>query len=144
MPSSFNKPINYQAIREKVIQYKADFQLLKKEIEFFKEKKDIEVLKEEISSLKRKNIEIVGAFTAAITFLFGCVNIFSENKDSNIKVLVTNLIGLGLLLILFCCIIFILSIPQNEKLGSFCRNPRNILFTVLIIGSLIILYNIIT
>lgn len=144
MPSSFNKPINYQAIRKKVIQYKADFQLLKKEIEFFKEKKDIEVLKEEISSLKRKNIEIVGAFTAAITFLFGCVNIFSENKDSNIKVLVTNLIGLGLLLILFCCIIFILSIPQNEKLGSFCRNPRNILFTVLIIGSLIILYNIIT
>lgn len=39
MPSSFNKPINYQAIREKLIQYKADFQLLKKKLNFSRKKR---------------------------------------------------------------------------------------------------------
>ncbi len=51
--------------------------------------------------------------------------------------------GLGLLLILFCCIIFILSIPQDEKWSSFHKKPRNLLFISLIIGSLVLLYNII-
>ena len=138
MPSSFNKPIDYQVINERLMQYKTELQLLKREFEFFNEKKDIEKLKTEISSLKRKNIEIVGVFTAAITFLFGCVNIFSENKNTNLKLLVTNLMGLGLLLILFCCIIFILSIPHDEKIGSFIRKPRSILFAILIIGCLLI------
>lgn len=143
MPSSFNKPIDYQVIREKMMEYKTELKLLKKEIEFYNEKKKIETIREEISSMKRQNIEIVGAFTAAITFLFGCVNIFSENKNSDIKILIENLIGLGLLLILFCCIIFILSIPQDEKWSTFYKKPRNLLFISLIIGSLVLLYNIV-
>lgn len=142
MPSSFNKPIDYSKFYERLRQYKAELQLLKRDVDFFNEKRDIENLKLDISSLKRNNIEIIGAFTAAITFLFGCVNIFSENKNENIKVLITNISGLGLLILLFCCVIFILSIPKDEKFCSFFKKPRNVLFTIMIIGYLILLYHI--
>ena len=142
IPSSFNKPINYQDIFDGFSQYKIDLQTLKREILFLEERREIDKLKNDMSALKKTNIEIITGFTAAITFLFGCVNVFSENKVTDIKLLVTNISTLGLFLLLFCSVIYLLTTPRDESFKHFFSNPKSVISVILSIGYLYLIFNI--
>jgi hypothetical protein len=141
IPSSFNKPINYEDISNSLSQYKIELQALKREILFLDEKREIDKLKNEITNLKKTNIEIITGFTAAITFLFGCVNVFSENKNADIKLLVTNISVLGLFLLLFCSVIYLLTIPRNISFKEFLSNPKSVVSIILSIGCIYLIFN---
>lgn len=142
IPSSFNKPINYTDIHNGFSQYKMELQALKREILFLDERREIDKLKNDMSTLKKTNIEIITGFTAAITFLFGCVNVFSENKNADIKLLVTNISALGLFLLLFCSVIYLLTTPRDESFKRFFSNPKSVISTLLAAGYLYLLLKI--
>ncbi len=141
MPSSFSRPINYNKLEDELQQYKSEFGLIKGELSLQREKAKIEFLKHEIDSSKKSNIEILGLFTAVITFLFGCVNIFSGSNNAKFSISehILHITCLGLILLLFVSAIYVLTIRREEKFRDYFSHPRFILFGLSIIGYIIIL-----
>lgn len=141
MPSSFSRPINYNKLEDELKQYKSEFGLMKGELNLQKEKARIELLKNEIDASKKSNIEILGLFTAVITFLFGCVNIFSGTNNTIISLSeqILHIMCLGIILLLFVSAIYILTIRRENELKNYLKHPRFILFGLSIIGYIIIL-----
>lgn len=141
MPSSFSRPINYNKLEDELKQYKSEFGLMKGELNLQKEKARIELLKNEIDASKKSNIEILGLFTAVITFLFGCVNIFSGTNNTTISLSeqILHIMCLGIILLLFVSAIYILTIRRENELKNYLKHPRFILFGLSIIGYIIIL-----
>ena len=65
------------------------------------DKKEDDNIKNSITETNKKAYDILALFSAAITFLFGTVNIFIANHDKDVLLLICNTMGLGVLLILF-------------------------------------------
>lgn len=117
VPSSFSRPINYNQLLEHFNQYKIKAEMLKSEISIQKERLEVEKLKEKIKESERGNIKNLGAFTAIITFLFGCVNIFSNGSDGKITVYehILHIVCLGLILLFFISCIYFLTLEKERK-----------------------------
>lgn len=121
--SSFSRPLKYDKLNDSLQELKSETRMLKNEIALYKERKEIEALKGEIDGSKKNNIEILGAFTAVITFLFGSANIFSNDKISTSSQIL-NIVSLGLVLLLFVSAIYFLTIRKEEKKEDYFNQPR--------------------
>lgn len=143
MASSYSRPIKYDKLYDDIEEFKSEARLLKNEISLFKERAAIAQLKKEIDASKKSNIEILGAFTAVITFLFGCVNIFSDNENVNRTTLtdnIANIIGLGLILLLFVSAIYFLTVRRESSWTEYFKHPRFIVFGLSIIVYMVVLF----
>ncbi len=126
VPSTFCKPIDYGKLSDEVESFKSSFNsltaqfVIQKRIEA--EKKELINIKDEIKASERKYIEILGIFTAIITFLFGSINIFSSSE--NLKSLIESSFALGIILMLFASSVYFLTIPRLEKFGDYLKHPR--------------------
>lgn len=147
IPSTFSKAIIYQEqfeylneTKQKLREYQSLF-LVKKE------QKSISLLNQEnqkrtnelegtIKKYEKRTYELLALFTAVITFLFGSVNIFTQNSDLSLPLLITNTMGLGFILLLFASLIllttskFILEIP----LKNFIKTSRFRLLVIFVFG----------
>ena len=125
-PSSYSRPIKYERLRDSLQEYKEEIRFLKNEIIMHDERQEVEHLKETIDSSKKSNIEILGAFTAVITFLFGCVNIFSvdNNATMSFKEQVGHIVCLGLILLLFVNAIYFLTLRKEAAFKEYLKHPR--------------------
>lgn len=141
MPSSFSRPINYNKLEDDLKQYKSELGLIKGELNLQKERARIELLKNEIDASKKSNIEILGIFTTVITFLFGCVNIFSGTNNTTLSLSeqVLRIMCLGLILLLFVSAIYLLTMRREKQFMDYLRHPRFIFFGLSIIGYILIL-----
>lgn len=135
-PSSFSKPLNYDDLYGELQRYKAEVEILKSELNLQKERFEIEQLKKDIDASKKSNIEILGIFSAVITFLFGCVNIFSGENNSGLPITqqIIHIACLGIILLLFVSSIYILTMKKENCLLDYLRHPRFWLFALMIIG----------
>lgn len=164
IPSTSARPINYKklesikdAFNSKLSNLSDRFQLIQDQkqliqiqdsiearlIDDKKEFKDeIQSTNDKISFFEKRTYEIVAIFSGAITFLFGTVNIFSQNTSLNFHELMTNTIGLGFIILLFSSLIllstskFVLNIPFK----TLKRTTRFKVLIAFIIAYIIIIF----
>lgn len=158
--SSFARKINYDKLKLNLSKYRQDLITFKSRLEVRKEifgiseiqrtlkteiEEDVHSRLEEVTELQkelrddaktneRKTYELVGAFAAIVTFLFGVVSIFSTNTDKEkpFMYLVENTFALGVLLLLFLSVLFLSSpyFVERCKFKEMIKTPR---FWILII-----------
>ena len=85
-------------------------------------------------------------FSGIITFLFGSINIFVQNKVSNLSLLIVNTTGLGIILILFVGLLLLLSpiVIQRLNFNEYVRSLRfwiTLIFCIAYLGVIIIFAN---
>ncbi len=129
IPSVYAKYIDYNELNKLLAFFKQKEEQLKFYFGLSKERKEIEQLKEGIKNTDKKAIDLIALFTAAITFLFGVVNIFVVNNDANISQLIVNTSGLGIILALFMCLYILISplLIQRIKWKSYFKTGRFLL-----------------
>lgn len=133
--SSFSKPLEYKKHYSILSKHKREFDGLTAKAFFMKEKESIEKLKVQMDRTEKRYIEIIGAFTAIITFLFTCVNLFSDKTGMDTKEMLKNTSVFGLILLIFVNAIFFVTTPQRELL----KRPRSYIMLVCTIAYIWIL-----
>ena len=73
---------------------------------YIKDKKDTNAIKEELNSIEKRYLEVGGILTGIITFLFGTINIFTQNTSNPHHLLLATL-NLGILLVIFATLLII-------------------------------------
>lgn len=126
VPSAFADNIDYKQQRDKLISFKKERDNLFFLFDLSKERRDIENLKETIKTTDKKAFDLIAIFTAAITFLFGTVNIFVVNDKADLAQLICNTIGLGIILILFTSLYLLVSpvFIQRVDIKDYVRSRR--------------------
>lgn len=109
VPSAFAQYIDYRKLKNELSSFKKESDNLSFLFGLSKERRDIENLKETIQTTDKKAFDLIAVFTAAITFLFGTVNIFVANEKADLSLLICNTTGLGILLILFTALYLLIS-----------------------------------
>ncbi len=103
-PSSFCRPIDYIKLDEIIERFKTDSMTLDSEILLYKEELEILELKNGIEKNKKSYIEILGIFTGLVTFLIGCITIFTNVEDPKVslfeKIEHVSLLGIIVLLLI--------------------------------------------
>lgn len=110
-PSSFSRPLRYDKLREQLSEFERDYdifcaqkELITERINISQIKSDVENAKKMIVETKKDSVKILGAFTTVVTFLFGSIDVFAKTKDFKETLLAS--LGLGMVLYLFCTIIY--------------------------------------
>lgn len=109
VPSAFAKNIDYKELKDELSFFKKERDNLSFLFDLSKERRDIENLRETIKTTDKKAFDLIAIFTAAITFLFGTVNIFVVNEKTDLAQLICNTTGLGIILILFTSLYLLVS-----------------------------------
>ena len=138
MPSSFTRPIEYKPLLDEITEYKSQILFFRNKIELLQEKRNIENIKLEITKSERRYIEILGVFTAVITFLFGTIDFFSTAKVA--RELIHSSLALGVILLLFSSSIYFLTIPKLNRFSDYLLHPRFWFFGIASLVYLIILF----
>lgn len=140
VPSAFAKHVDYKALKEELISFKKERENLSFLVDLSKERKEIEKIKENIKTSDKKAYDLIAIFTAAITFLFGIVNVFINNATLNLYQLITNTIGLGVLLLLFASLYLFVSplLVQRISWKHYCKTGR-FMVGIILIASYVIL-----
>lgn len=103
-PSSFCRPIKYNELDEQIERLKQDSLTLDSELQLYKEEQEILELKQSIDKNKKSYIEILGVFTGLVTFLIGCITIFTKVEDAGVplkeKIEHVSLLGIIVLLLI--------------------------------------------
>lgn len=132
--SSFCRPVKYDKLNDELNTFKNQVLLVDNEIALREEKTELQKLKKDIDNTRTKEIEILSAFTAIITFLFGTIGFFADNKDNNFIHLVYSIVGLGAILLIFVSGIHIVTMRKEDSISDYFKHPRTwfCIFTILI------------
>jgi len=146
IPSVFAKVINYTKQDESLEEFKRKQQNLKILFHISKDKEAIIEIKNNIKNNDKKAYELLVLFSGIITFLFGSINIFVQNKVSNLSLLIVNTTGLGIILILFVGLLLLLSpiVIQRLNFNEYVRSLRfwiTLIFCIAYLGVIIIFAN---
>lgn len=118
-PSSFSRPLRYDKLREQLSEFERDYDIFCAQKKLIIERKNISTIKLEVETAKKMIVEtkkdsvkILGAFTTVVTFLFGSIDVFAKTKDFKETLLAS--LGLGMVLYLFCTIIYYFSASEED------------------------------
>lgn len=145
IPSTFSKAINYQEqleylneTKQKLREYRSLFLVKKEQKSIFALNKENQErtskLEKDVKKYEKRTYELLALFTAVITFLFGSVNIFTQNSDLSLHLLIVNTLGLGFILTLFVGLI-LLTTPifmQEMPFKKIIQTPRFIILLLLL------------
>lgn len=134
MPSAYAKYIDYNTLKERLEQFNRTKEYLRFRCDLSIERKEITQIKNDIKTSDKKAYDLIAIFTAAITFLFGIVNIFINNTTLNLYQLIANTIGFGVLLLLFASLYLFISplLIQRINWYQYLKTGRCIAGVVLI------------
>ena len=136
IPSSFTRPLNYNALDELHSKYVTKIAAINEQIRIWDDKKEILELKQQLDSHQKTYIQILGLFTAILTFLFGTINIFStSNNNISLQEKIDDTAVIGILLLIFSSIIYLFTSRKNEFFSF-----RNIMFLLMIVGYFFLLF----
>lgn len=136
VPSSFTRPLNYNALDELHSKYATKIAAINEQIRIWDDKKEILELKQQLDSHQKTYIQILGLFTAILTFLFGTINIFStSNNNISLQEKIDDTAVIGILLLIFSSIIYLFTSRKNEFFSF-----RNIMFLLMIVGYFFLLF----
>lgn len=134
VPSAYAKYIDYNTLKERLEQFNRTKEYLRFRCDLSIERKEITQIKNDIKTSDKKAYDLIAIFTAAITFLFGIVNIFINNTTLNLYQLIANTIGFGVLLLLFASLYLFISplLIQRINWYQYLKTGRCIAGVVLI------------
>ncbi|MPM50159.1 hypothetical protein SDC9_96895 [bioreactor metagenome] len=101
IPSSFANIIDYKYLENKLLDYQNQRHFLAIKYETFKSKVAISELNDQFKKDRFNMLQTIILYAGIITFLFGTINIFSNNTNMNLTQLIINTSGLGVILVLF-------------------------------------------
>lgn len=138
--SSFCRPVRYDKLKDELNSFKSQALLMDSEIALRVEKEEMRNLKKDIDNSRTREIEILSVFTAIITFLFGTIGFFADNKNNDFVHLVFSVLGLGAILLIFVSGIHLITMRKEKEAKDYFNHPRAwfCLFTVLASVGLII------
>ncbi len=108
LPSTFSKPIDYSKQFNSLSEFKSELRFIKESLQLFENTAELNTIKRSLQDSEKRFKEIGGIFVGAITFLFGTINIFTNEKASPSQMFVSTL-GLGLLLVIFAILMMFVS-----------------------------------
>ncbi len=124
LPSTVTRPIDYKKLREKQISYHNSLEFFRTSQIYLKDKKDIQDVKDEVKNIEKRYLEIGGILIGVVTFLLSTINIFTDT-DASVSDMFQSILGLGMILGLFACLIIIVienywNTPTNKTRVIFC------------------------
>lgn len=134
VPSAFAKYIDYNTLKERLERFNRTKEYLRFRCDLSMERKEITLIKNDIKASDKKAYDLITIFTAAITFLFGVVNIFINNTNLNLYQLIANTIGFGVLLSLFASLYLFISplLIQRINWRQYLKTGRFVVGIILI------------
>lgn len=108
IPSTITRPIDYKKLRELQSGYHSNVDYFRNALISLKDKEDAESVKAELKGIEKRYLEIGSILVGVVTFLFGTINIFTQN-NSTPQEMFRSILGLGLVLVIFSCLIVILT-----------------------------------
>jgi hypothetical protein len=135
VPSAYARYINYNILKERLEQFNRTKEYLRFRCDLSMERKEITQIKDDIKTSDKKAYDLIAIFTAAITFLFGIVNIFINNTTLDLYQLIANTIGFGILLLLFASLYLFISplLIQRINWWQYFKTGRFIAGIILIV-----------
>ena len=126
VPSAHAKYIDYDFFKDSLVKFKQKSEYLKYSWGLSKERKEVNQLKENIKNTDKKAVDLIALFTAAITFLFGVVNVFIVNDKMELSQLIAKTVVLGIFLALFMCLYLLISplLIQRMDWKKFIKTGR--------------------
>lgn len=122
--SSFCRPVKYGKLIDDLNTFKNQALLVDNEIALLEEKAELKKIKNDIDHSKTREVEVLSVFTAIITFLFGTIGFFAENKNNDFLHLVFSIFGLGAILLIFVSGIHLVTMRKEEKFWDYFKHPR--------------------
>lgn len=117
LPSSISRPVDYDKLRSEQEKFRSDIGYIRNSLIYIKDKKDTNAIKNELNSIEKRYLEVGGILTGIITFLFGTINIFTQNTSNPHHLLFATL-NLGIILVIFATLLVIVieSWKENGKI----------------------------
>lgn len=122
--SSYCRPVKYDRLKDELNEYKNKALYIENEIAIRKERLELKQIKKDIDNTKTKEIEILSFYTALITFLFGTIGFFAENKNNDFVHLLYSIFGLGAILLIFVSGIHLITLRKEEHFKDYFNHPR--------------------
>lgn len=135
VPSAYARHIDYNTLKERLERFNRTKEYLRFRCDLSIERKEITQIKNNIKTSDKKAYDLIVIFTAAITFLFGIVNIFTNNTILDLYQLITNTIGFGILLSLFTSLYLFISplLIQRINWRQYLKTGRFIVGIIVIV-----------
>lgn len=118
-PSSFSRPLRYENLRKELSKYERDYDVFKAQKTYISEKQNMMSIKAEvekakmmIDDAKKESVKILGIFSTVVTFLFASIDVFAKSKDLKETLLAS--LGVGIVLFLFCTLIYLLLLSGDD------------------------------
>lgn len=108
VPSSVTRPIDYMGLREEEVQFNSSLEFFKTSCIYLKDKEDTESIKNELKNIEKRYIGIGSILVGVVTFLFGTIDIFTKSGQTNPNMF-QSILGLGLILIIFSCLMILVT-----------------------------------
>ena len=108
LPSTITRPIDYKRLREEQYKFHSDLDFFKTSQIYLKDREDTETLKTELRNIEKRYLEIGSILVGIVTFLFGSINIFTQ-QDAMPEEMFHSALGLGLVLVIFAALIVIVA-----------------------------------
>lgn len=119
-PSSFCRPLKYDILEEKLVQYNTKISFLEYHIDHIEEKYELMEAKEKIGSFEQKNMKYMGLFISVTTFLVGLLSIFIGNgNDVSILDKMQYVATLGIILLMFVCLGYVAVESKYSKIKPY-------------------------
>jgi uncharacterized membrane protein len=106
LPSSISRPIDYEKLERDRENFRADIEYIRNSLIYIKDKIDTEIIKEELKNTEKRYLQIGGILIGVVTFLFGSINIFSQ-QTSTPRQLFESTMYLGIILVLFALLLVV-------------------------------------
>lgn len=140
-PSAFSRPIKYEKLERKLADYTFEKSAIEIEIKLYEEQFKMIDLKNSVEKNRKSYIEIFGVFTTVVTFLVGCITMFTNTETTKASLYdkIEHVSLLGIILLLFVNGGYFLFIDKPKGKSLFC-SPKFWFFgitTILYLGILI-------
>jgi len=129
IPSTITRPIDYKKLREIQAGYHSSLDYFKTSQISLKDREDAESIKDELRGIEKRYLEIGSILVGVVTFLFGTINIFTQS-DATPQEMFRSILGLGLVLVIFACLIVI----ATERFWSDKHTSGRVTICGIIIG----------
>ena len=129
LPSSISRPIDYEKLERVRESFRADIEYIRNSVIYIKDKIDTETIKEELKNIEKRYLEIGGVLIGVVTFLFGSINIFSE-QTSTLRQLFESTMYLGIILVLFAILLIVVIEYWKGKINKIRVTICGIIFAI--------------
>lgn len=102
-PSSFCKPVKYNELKDEINRIKIESITIDGEIQMYEKELKINTIKKQLEHNKKTYIEILGVFTAIVTFLVSCITIFTNSETPQVSIYekIEHISMMGIIVLLF-------------------------------------------